>query len=187
MRQDMMISRSKSGGGGVAFVILLLLVAGGVACWFLFKPTTPAGLPVRAESAPGAAAEAVMSRPVSAPGVPIPMTPAGDVDWAKRKSQIKENAYAEFKEPKIGENIQIQLASGVVVKGRISDLTEKSIRLQIGSGHATYSRSQLSPRSKITIFRGVFAEYTALKTVAAEKKAAESAVPPESEVGQGPE
>lgn len=182
----------KSGGGGVAFVILILLVAAGVAFWFLFKPSDQialrsgeaavgsSGVPVSAELASEAAemnSESMEPVAVSASGEALPMTEAGEVDWPLRQRQLIDAASKSFKPPKIGVNAAIQLASGAVVKGQISGLTKDTIRLRIGSGHATYKRSLISPRSQVAIFEDVFVRYTAQQALAAEKLAA----------GQGPE
>ena len=188
----MRIRDGKSGNAAVV-VILLLLVGGVAAWWFLFREEAKPQLPppgnpvavqqVQASAASGAAGDQVLDAasggndveggtPAVADASGLPMTPAGEVDWNARRGQLVAKFSGEFNEPKIGMNAKILLSSGKIAEGRITDLTPDAITLRVtGTGKATYSRSQISGRSQVILFKDAFVNHSAERVLAEEKAA----------------
>ena len=62
---------------------------------------------------------------------PTPTDALVEPKWAERMSYWKDQLRGSFKQPSVGQNIEVILMSGVVHRGILKELTDKTVTLQI--------------------------------------------------------
>lgn len=91
--------------------------------------------------------------------------------WDERMSYWKDQLHGSFKQPGVGQNIEVILTSGVVHRGILKELTDKSVTLQIEQGTLTFDRINIRQDSRLKIFIEDYITRYASDYVKSEKEA----------------
>lgn len=165
--------RGRKSGNSFLVVLVLFLLIGAGAWWFLFRngaqslilapaqpaaqALAPAGVADEGSGLPVSAIEEVTDDLFNAEQAQdsYPAARQGGVTGQDLSvAEISKGLEEQFSPPPQGLEFRLLLRSGKHVRGKIQDIGESSVTLDIlGVGNATYSKSQISARSRVLLFK----------------------------------
>ena len=183
--------RSRKGGDGdrssLGGVFLLLLLGAACVVWFYllpdeykrWPPGPRMGTGMVVEKIPSAEMEPQAPEPAVAPLAnqapptqPAPVVEAKpEPDWRQLAQVLYYEYLGRFSAPPRGAQTEVQLATGIKVKGEIRALTDHEITLQLPQGTLTFLDTQVAKQDRIRFFSKHFARHHALRQLKAEKAA----------------
>ena len=165
-------------GCTIALAIAVILAIYGAISSTQESGKTAAPAPAQSSSTPSAITPASThtmnsSTPTAATSAPTQKPPdaLSEPKWDERMSYWKDNLRGSFKQPIIGQNIEVILVSGVVHRGLLKELSDQSVTLQIEQGTLTFSRMNIRQDSRLKIFIEDYLTRYASDYVKSEKEA----------------
>jgi len=177
------VKRKSSGClSAIVLVILIGIVVAAVGtCTDTSRPSTggragePDAQPSKpAETGPTAEARTAAPRKTEAKPSPLVALPSlqkpPEPDWDQRRAYWEQSYDARAKDPAIGKQITLRLASGANQSGQLTSLTPEAVTIKGQNVELTLQRSQLDRQTQQQLWPSIFRSAFVAQQVGKERK-----------------